>query len=423
MRILILGSGGREHTLAWKISQSPLCDSLFVAPGNSGTFQVATNFEIDPTNFEAVIGLVKSEAIDMVVVGPEAPLVLGIHDAIKSDKELKNVAVIGPAKAAAELEGSKAFAKAFMNRHNIPTAAHDVFTADSLQKGLQFLSTLKPPYVLKADGLAAGKGVLIIDSLNEAQATLKDMLENQTFGEASRTVVIEEFLSGIELSCFVLTDGKSYKILPMAKDYKRIGEGDTGLNTGGMGAVSPVPFVDEMFYNKVESRIVRPTIAGLQKDQLPYIGVVFIGLIKVNDDPFVIEYNVRFGDPETEVVIPRIKSDLVELFASLNQGNLKDYPLEIDERTAATVMMVSGGYPGDYEKGKEIFGMKGVDGLHLFHAGAIRVNDKTLTSGGRVMAVTAFGENHKVATKKIYDKIEKINFDGKNYRKDIGFDL
>ena len=384
---------------------------------------MATNFELDPTNFEAVIGLVKSEAIDMVVVGPEAPLVLGIHDAIKSDKELKNVAVIGPAKAAAELEGSKAFAKAFMNRHNIPTAAHDVFTADSLQKGLQFLSTLKPPYVLKADGLAAGKGVLIIDSLNEAQATLKDMLENQTFGEASRTVVIEEFLSGIELSCFVLTDGKSYKILPMAKDYKRIGEGDTGLNTGGMGAVSPVPFVDEMFYNKVESRIVRPTIAGLQKDRLPYVGVVFIGLIKVNDDPFVIEYNVRFGDPETEVVIPRIKSDLVELFASLNQGNLKDYPLEIDERTAATVMMVSGGYPGDYEKGKEIFGMKGVDGLHLFHAGAIRVNDKTLTSGGRVMAVTAFGENHKVATKKIYDQIEKINFDGKNYRKDIGFDL
>ena len=423
MRILILGSGGREHTLAWKMSQSPLCDSLFVAPGNSGTLQVAMNIEIDPTNFEAVIGLVKSEAIDMVVVGPEAPLVLGIHDAIKSDKELKNVAVIGPAKAAAELEGSKAFAKAFMNRHNIPTAAHDVFTADSLQKGLQFLSTLKPPYVLKADGLAAGKGVLIIDSLNEAQATLKDMLENQTFGEASRTVVIEEFLSGIELSCFVLTDGKSYKILPMAKDYKRIGEGDTGLNTGGMGAVSPVPFVNEMFYNKVESRIVRPTIAGLQKDQLPYIGVVFIGLIKVNDDPFVIEYNVRFGDPETEVVIPRIKSDLVELFASLNQGNLKDYPLEIDERTAATVMMVSGGYPGDYEKGKEIFGMKGVDGLHLFHAGAIRVNDKTLTSGGRVMAVTAFGENHKVATKKIYDQIEKINFDGKNYRKDIGFDL
>ena len=423
MRILILGSGGREHTLAWKMSQSPLCDSLFVAPGNSGTLQVAMNIEIDPTNFEAVIGLVKSEAIDMVVVGPEAPLVLGIHDAIKSDKELKNVAVIGPAKAAAELEGSKAFAKAFMNRHNIPTAAHDVFTADSLQKGLQFLSTLKPPYVLKADGLAAGKGVLIIDSLNEAQATLKDMLENQTFGEASRTVVIEEFLSGIELSCFVLTDGKSYKILPMAKDYKRIGEGDTGLNTGGMGAVSPVPFVDEMFYNKVESRIVRPTIAGLQKDQLPYVGVVFIGLIKVNDDPFVIEYNVRFGYPETEVVIPRIKSDLVELFASLNQGNLKDYPLEIDERTAATVMMVSGGYPGDYEKGKEIFGMKGVDGLHLFHAGAIRVNDKTLTSGGRVMAVTAFGENHKVATKKIYDQIEKINFDGKNYRKDIGFDL
>jgi phosphoribosylamine---glycine ligase len=423
MRILILGSGGREHTLAWKMSQSPLCDSLFVAPGNSGTLQVAMNIEIDPTNFEAVIGLVKSEAIDMVVVGPEAPLVLGIHDAIKSDKELKNVAVIGPAKAAAELEGSKAFAKAFMNRHNIPTAAHDVFTADSLQKGLQFLSTLKPPYVLKADGLAAGKGVLIIDSLNEAQATLKDMLENQTFGEASRTVVIEEFLSGIELSCFVLTDGKSYKILPMAKDYKRIGEGDTGLNTGGMGAVSPVPFVNEMFYNKVESRIVRPTIAGLQKDRLPYVGVVFIGLIKVNDDPFVIEYNVRFGDPETEVVIPRIKSDLVELFASLNQGNLKDYPLEIDERTAATVMMVSGGYPGDYEKGKEIFGMKGVDGLHLFHAGAIRVNDKTLTSGGRVMAVTAFGENHKVATKKIYDQIEKINFDGKNYRKDIGFDL
>ena len=418
-----MGSGGREHTLAWKMSQSPLCDSLFVAPGNSGTGQVATNIEIDPTNFEAVIGFVKSEAIDMVVVGPEAPLVHGIHDAIKSNKALKNVAVIGPAKAAAELEGSKAFAKAFMNRHNIPTAAYDVFTVETLENGLQFLSTLKPPYVLKADGLAAGKGVLIIDNLNEAQAVLKDMLENQTFGEASRTVVIEEFLSGIELSCFVLTDGKSYKILPMAKDYKRIGEGDTGLNTGGMGAVSPVPFVDEVFFNKVESRIVRPTIAGLQKDQLPYVGVVFIGLIKVKDDPFVIEYNVRFGDPETEVVVPRIKTDLVELFVSLNEGRLKDYQLEIDERTSATVMMVSGGYPGHYQNGKEISGLDDVAGVHLFHAGAIKKNDKTVTNGGRVMAVSAFGENHKVATKKIYDQIDTIKFDGRYYRKDIGFDL
>ncbi len=423
MRILILGSGGREHTLAWKMSQSPLCDSLFVAPGNSGTGQVATNIEIDPTNFEAVIGFVKSEAIDMVVVGPEAPLVHGIHDAIKSSKALKNVAVIGPAKAAAELEGSKAFAKAFMNRHNIPTAAYDVFTLETLENGLQFLSTLKPPYVLKADGLAAGKGVLIIGNLNEAQAVLKDMLKNQTFGEASRTVVIEEFLSGIELSCFVLTDGKSYKILPMAKDYKRIGEGDTGLNTGGMGAVSPVPFVDEVFFNKVESRIVRPTIAGLQKDQLPYVGVVFIGLIKVKDDPFVIEYNVRFGDPETEVVVPRIKTDLVELFVSLNEGRLKDCQLEIDERTSATVMMVSGGYPGHYQNGKEISGLDDVAGLHLFHAGTIMKNNKTVTNGGRVMAVSAFGENHKVATKKIYDQIDTIKFDGRYYRKDIGFDL
>lgn len=423
MKILILGSGGREHTLAWKMSQSPLCESLFVAPGNAGTGQVATNIEIDPTNFESVIGFVKSEAIDMVVVGPEAPLVHGIHDAIKSNKALKNVAVIGPAKAAAELEGSKAFAKAFMNRHNIPTAAYDVFTLDSLQKGLQFLSTLKPPYVLKADGLAAGKGVLIIDNLNDAQAALKDMLENQTFGEASQTVVIEEFLSGIELSCFVLTDGKSYKILPMAKDYKRIGEGDTGLNTGGMGAVSPVPFVDQVFFNKVESRIVRPTIAGLQKDQLPYVGVVFIGLIKVNDDPYVIEYNVRFGDPETEVVVPRIKTDLVELFVSLNEGRLKDCQLEIDERSAATVMMVSGGYPGHYQNGKEISGLDDVVGLHLFHAGATKERDKTVTNGGRVMAVSAFGENHKVATKKIYDQIDNIKFDGRYYRKDIGFDL
>jgi len=423
MRILILGSGGREHTLTWKIAQSPACEALFVAPGNSGTGMIASNIDIEPTDFNAVIRIVKSEKIDMVVVGPEAPLVLGIHDAIKGIEELKDVAVIGPAKAAAELEGSKAFAKSFMNRHNIPTAAYATFNKSTVNKGVAFLETLHSPYVLKADGLAAGKGVLIIDDLTEAQNALRDMLENQTFGEASKTVVIEEFLSGIELSCFVLTDGNSYKILPMAKDYKRIGEGDTGLNTGGMGAISPVPFVNKEFYDKVESLIVKPTVEGLKKDQLPYVGVIFIGLIKVGDHPLVIEYNVRFGDPETEVVIPRIKSDLLDLFLALSRGTLEAYDLEIDERTAATVMLVSGGYPGDYKKDILISGANKLDEIHLFHAGTKLKENNLVTSGGRVMALTAFGANHSEATKKIYGQIDSIQFEGKNYRKDIGFDL
>jgi len=423
MRILILGSGGREHTLAWKIAQSPLCDNLFVAPGNPGTLEVATNVNMNPTDLDAVIDFVKTHQIDMVVVGPEAPLVLGVHDAIKSYPSLDHVAVIGPEKAAAELEGSKSFAKAFMARHQIPTAGYATFTKSTLDKGLLFLTTLTSPYVLKADGLAAGKGVLIIDDLSDAQSALKNMLAHEQFGSASQTVVIEEFLSGIELSCFVLTDGKGYKILPMAKDYKRIGEGDKGLNTGGMGAVSPVPFVNQKFLDKIEHQIVKPTIDGLISDGLPYVGVIFIGLIKVGESPFVIEYNVRFGDPEAEVVIPRIKSDLVALFSALDKGTLDAFELEVDERSAATVMMVSGGYPGEYKKGFEVSGIGKTDDLILFHAGTKVGDNKVVTDGGRVMALTAFGENHQTALEKIYGQIDLIQFEGKNYRKDIGFDL
>ncbi len=423
MTILILGSGGREHTFAWKIAQSPLCKQLYVAPGNSGTSQIAENINIKVTDFIAIKDLVLDKEIDMVVVGPEDPLVKGIYDFFLNDDELKNVAVIGPQKAAAQLEGSKEFAKEFMYRHNIPTAAYQSFTKNNVEEGFLFLETLKPPYVLKADGLAAGKGVLILNDLNEAKAELKLMLIDAKFGDASSKVVIEEFLDGIELSCFVLTDGKHYKILPTAKDYKRIGEGDIGLNTGGMGAISPVPFVDDILMNKIEERIVKPTIKGLQKDNLPYKGFVFIGLIKVDDDPFVIEYNVRMGDPETEVVLPRLKNDLVEIFKAISEGRLNEIEIEIDQRAATTVMLVSGGYPETYKKGKEITGLSTIQDSLVFHAGATHDNGKIVTSGGRVMAITSFGDTYSEAIKKSYQNIEKLHFDKMYYRKDIGFDL
>ena len=423
MTILILGSGGREHTFAWKIAQSPLCDKIYVAPGNSGTAQIATNIPISVTDFDAIKSVVIAHQIEMVVVGPEDPLVQGIHDFFLQDDQLKQVAVIGPQKAAAALEGSKEFAKEFLIRHDIPTAAYQSFDASNVEEGYAFLETLSPPYVLKADGLAAGKGVLILNDLNEAKAELKSMLVEAKFGAASSKVVIEEFLDGIELSCFVLTDGKHYKILPTAKDYKRIGEGDTGLNTGGMGAISPVPFATEAFLNKIENQVVKPTIKGLEKDNLPYKGFVFIGLIKVGDDPKVIEYNVRMGDPETEVVLPRLKTDLVEIFTAISQERLNDIDIEIDPRAATTVMLVSGGYPEAYEKGKKITGVEQIEGSIAFHAGALLKDGDIVTSGGRVMAITSYGATYQQAIKKSYQNIEKLHFDKMNYRKDIGFDL
>jgi phosphoribosylamine--glycine ligase len=423
MNILILGSGGREHTFAWKLSQSPLCHNLFVAPGNSGTAEIAKNINLSVTDFPTIKTVVLENQIDMVVVGPEDPLVQGVHDFFLNDEALKHVSVIGPEKAAAELEGSKEFAKEFMMRHNIPTAAYQSFNAGNVEEGYTFLETLNPPYVLKADGLAAGKGVLILNDLAEAKAELKNMLVDAKFGTASSKVVIEEFLDGIELSCFVLTDGKNYKILPTAKDYKRIGEGDTGLNTGGMGAVSPVPFATPEFLNKIEERIVKPTINGLQKDNLPYKGFVFIGLIKVGDDPKVIEYNVRMGDPETEVVLPRLKNDLVELFIAISDQTLDSIDIEIDERAATTIMLVSGGYPETYEKGKVITGLEQETDSIPFHAGATIKDGKIVTSGGRVMAITSYGDTCEQALKKSYQSIEKLHFDKMYYRKDIGFDL
>lgn len=423
MNILILGSGGREHTFAWKIAQSPKCDTLFVAPGNSGTSTVATNVAINVTNFEAIKELVVAKQIQMVVVGPEDPLVQGIHDYFLADEMLKNVIVIGPQKAAAHLEGSKEFAKQFMIKHNIPTAKYKSFNANTINDAYAFLETLAPPYVLKADGLAAGKGVVILDDIEAAKTELKAMLLDSKFGNASAKVVIEEFLDGIELSCFVLTDGETYKILPTAKDYKRIGEGDKGLNTGGMGAVSPVPFANKAFLQKIEERIVKPTIKGLKQDNLPYKGFVFIGLIKVGDDPFVIEYNVRMGDPETEVVLPRVKNDLVELFNAVGNQTLNNHTIEVDERSATTVMLVSGGYPEGYEKGKEITGVSRVNDSIVFHAGAKNDGDKIVTSGGRVMAITSYGATYNEALKKSYQNINKLHFDKMYYRKDIGFDL
>ena len=423
MNILVLGSGGREHTLAWKISQSNLCTRLFVAPGNSGTSSIATNIDIGVTDFEAIKRTVLENQIEMVVVGPEDPLVLGIHNYFNEDNNLKDVSVIGPEAAAAQLEGSKEFAKEFLFRHNIPTAAYKSFNADTVDEGYAFLETLSPPYVLKADGLAAGKGVVILDNINEAKEEPKQMLVESKFGLASKKVVIEEFLDGIEMSCFVLTDGVNYKILPTAKDYKRIGEGDKGLNTGGMGAISPVPFVDEKLMQKIESKIVKPTVEGLKKDNLPYKGFIFIGLIKVGEEPLVIEYNVRMGDPETEVVIPRLKNDIVALFKSVSNQTLDEVELEIDSRTAATVMLVSGGYPEAYEKGKIIKGYNEIKTSHVFHAGAKHDDGEVVTSGGRVMAITSFGEDFKSALKTSYQNISKISFEKMNFRKDIGFDL
>jgi phosphoribosylamine--glycine ligase len=423
MNILILGSGGREHAFALKLTKSNKVTQLFVAPGNAGTHTIAKNININPTDFEAVKDVVLKNNIKMVVVGPEAPLVNGVHDFFLADDELKNIPVIGPKKDGALLEGSKDFSKQFMQKHGVPTAKYKSFTKDNLKDGFTFLETLEPPYVLKADGLAAGKGVLILNSLEEAKAELEEMVSNQKFGEASSTVVIEEFLKGIELSVFVLTDGKSYKILPSAKDYKRIGEGDAGLNTGGMGAISPVPFADKAFLDKVEELVVKPTISGLQKDGIDYRGFIFIGLMNDHGNPSVVEYNVRMGDPETEVVLPRIESDLFDLFDGVANQTLHEKSFSVSNKIATTVMLVSGGYPEAYQKNKEITGFENVSESIVYHAGTIIKKDKVVTSGGRVMAITSFGDTIQDALNKSYKSIDKINFENMNYRKDIGFDL
>jgi len=423
MNILLLGSGGREHALAWKMLQSPLCNTLFVAPGNAGTATIAQNVNISPLDFEAVKSFVLEQDVNMVVVGPEDPLVKGIYDFFKNDTALAAIPVIGPSQHGAELEGSKEFAKKFLVKNNIPTAAYDSFTKETVEQGCAFLETLQAPYVLKADGLAAGKGVLILQDIEEAKQELRNMLVGEKFGQASTKVVIEEFLDGIELSCFVLTDGKSYKVLPTAKDYKRIGEGDKGLNTGGMGAVSPVPFADDAFMQKVEERVVKPTIQGLINDNIDYKGFVFIGLIKVGDDPFVIEYNVRMGDPETEVVIPRLQSDLVELFIAVANQKLDEAVLSVNPKSAATVMLVSGGYPEEYEKGKVITGLNKVEGSIVFHAGTSVSGDDAVSAGGRVLAVTSYGHDYNEAIKKSYQNIALLHFDKMYFRTDIGFDL
>ncbi|MCE4563919.1 phosphoribosylamine--glycine ligase [Maribellus sp. CM-23] len=422
MKILIIGSGGREHALGWKIKQSDKVEQLFFAPGNAGTKELGTNLAVSVSDFEKIKAAVLENHIDLMLVGPEVPLVEGLHDFFAADEALKDVKVVGPKKLGAELEGSKDFAKAFMARHGIPTAQYATVTAANLDEGLAFLKKMQAPYVLKADGLAAGKGVLIIDSLEEAEASLKEMLDGQ-FGKASSKVVIEEFLSGVEVSVFAITDGKDYKILPEAKDYKRIGEGDTGLNTGGMGAITPVPFVDEVFMKKVEERIIQPTVSGLQKDNIEYNGFIFFGLINVKGEPFVIEYNVRMGDPETEAVMLRVKSDFVDLLEGAATGTLSEKKIEIDERTAVTVMLVSGGYPGSYENGKVITGEEKVENSIVFHAGTKNDGDKVVTAGGRVISVSSYGANMKDALATSYRNAEKIEFEGKYYRKDLGFDL
>jgi len=423
MNVLILGSGGREHAFAWKITKSSSCNKLFIAPGNAGTAQVGTNIDIGVNDFESIQEFVISEKVDLVLVGPEDPLVNGIYDYFEADEYLKNISLIGPSKEGAKLEGSKEFAKEFMIRHEIPTAKYQSFTKANLTEGYDFLEGLEAPYVLKADGLAAGKGVLILNDLQEAKDELKAMVADAKFGTASSTVVIEEFLDGIELSVFVLTDGNSYKILPSAKDYKRIGEGDTGLNTGGMGAISPVPFADRFYIEKVEREIVKPTVEGLIKDGITYKGFIFIGIINVKGQPKVIEYNVRMGDPETEVVIPRIKSDLLNLLKGIDDGTFSEKDLNITKEAATTVMLVSGGYPEAYEKGKEIKGVESVEDSIVFHAGTKMENETLKTNGGRVIALTSFGENIENALTKSFESAEKISFKGKYYRKDIGFDL
>lgn len=423
MNILVIGSGGREHTFCWKLAQSEVCDHLFVAPGNAGTAAFATNLPVEVNDFEQLKKEVLTHQIEMVVVGPEDPLVQGIHDFFLADSDLQNVAIIGPQQEAAQLEGSKDFAKAFMMRHGIPTAKYATFTPETLEEGYAFLEQQTPPYVLKADGLAAGKGVLILAELEEAKKELKSMLIDEAFGEASKQVVVEEFLDGIELSCFVLTDGKGHVVLPMAKDYKRIGEGDQGLNTGGMGAVSPVTFVTPNFEQKIKDQIIIPTLQGLQKDGIPYQGFIFIGLIKVGDEPKVIEYNVRMGDPETQVVLPLLKNDLGVLFSAVANQTLADHKIEIDAQAAVTVVAVSGGYPQAYTKGKVITGLSNESDSLLFHAGT-RLDEKTVkTNGGRVLALTSFGTNHREAAKRSYEQLAKIDFEGMYYRKDIGNDL
>ena len=423
MNVLVLGSGGREHAIITSFTNSKLVNKIYALPGNGGTSIIATNIQGDVNDFIKIKEEVINNNISLVFVGPEDPIVNGIYDFFKSDSSLKNIKIIAPSKLAGQLEGSKEFAKKFMERYNIPTAKHGAFTKENIDQSDAFLESMNPPYVLKADGLAAGKGVLIIDNLQNAKDELRSMILDKKFGDSSSKVVIEEFLDGIELSCFVLTDGNTYKILPFAKDYKKIGEGDTGLNTGGMGAVSPVPFLDNKFLEKIEERIIKPTIHGIKKENMEYMGVVFIGLIKVGQDPYVIEYNVRMGDPETEVVFPRIKNDLLDLFNSMGSTEFEDIKLQIDDRHAATIIMVSGGYPLDYEKNKIISGLTEETDSIIFHAGTKKVDDNFLTNGGRVIAVTSLSENYKDAVKSSYDQIKKISFDQAYFRQDIGFDL
>ncbi len=422
LNILIVGSGGREHAMAWKIKQSPKLNQLFIAPGNAGTASLGENIPVSVSDFEGLKDIVVEKKINLVLVGPEVPLVAGLHDFLSSDPLLKEVKVVGPKSSGARLEGSKDFSKAFMQRHQIPTAKYFTVTSGNIREGLDFLETMTPPYVLKADGLAAGKGVLIINELAEARSSLEEMLGGQ-FGEASKKVVIEEFLAGIELSVFIITDGKDYCILPEAKDYKRIGEGDTGLNTGGMGSISPVPFAGMEFMKKVEDRIIRPTIDGLQTEGIPYNGFIFFGLIDCGGDPYVIEYNVRMGDPETEAVMLRIKSDFVDLLEAAAEGTMANRKIEIDERVAASVMLVSGGYPGDYRKDIPINGFGNVKDSILFHAGTKNKDGMIVTDGGRVIAVSSYGRTMKEALSVSYENAEKINFEGRYYRNDLGFDL
>lgn len=423
MNILLLGSGGRESALAWKIAHSTIIDKLYIAPGNAGTGKYGVNVDLKLTDFKAIKKFVLEHKINIVVVGPEEPLVNGIYDFFIADKDISSIAVIGPSKAGAQLEGSKNFSKAFMQRHSIPTAKYRSFMADEYDSACEFLKTLKAPYVLKADGLAAGKGVVILDKIDEAKKELSAMLKDKKFGAASETVVIEEFLKGVEVSVFVITDGKSYKVLPAAKDYKRIGEGDTGLNTGGMGAVSPVPFADDEFMDKVENRIIIPTVKGLQQEKIDYKGFIFFGLISVKGEPYVIEYNCRMGDPETEVVMPRLKSDLIDLFEGVATGTLSERDIEIDERSAATVMLVSGGYPDNYDKGKKITGFDQVQDSIVFHAGTAQKGGDVVTSGGRVIAVTSVAKDLETAINRSMANAEVIKYDKKYYRKDIGQDM